>query len=76
MAKQMAKAVGFGKEAQWAPPKVTMVPVSALEEFSPEPDSVAMAVLLNESGRRRGRKREDRYVGRHRAPKRSDRREA
>jgi hypothetical protein len=72
MAKQLAKAVGFGKDAQWAPPKVTAVPVSALEEFSPEPDSEAMAVLLNGNGRRRGSKREDRYIGRHRAPKRRE----
>jgi hypothetical protein len=72
MAKQLAKAVGFGKEAQWAPPKVTAVPVSALEEFSPEPDSEAIEVLLNGGGKRE-RRREDRYIGRHRAPKRRER---
>jgi hypothetical protein len=72
MAKQLAKAVGFGEDAQWAPPKATKVAVSALEEFSPEPDSEAIEVLLNGGGKRE-RKREDRYVGRHRAPKRRDR---
>jgi hypothetical protein len=73
MAKQLAKAVGFGPDARWAPPKETAIPVAVLEEFSPEPDSEAMAVLLNGNGRRRGRRREDRYVGRHRAPNRRER---